>query len=357
MNAEFLRSLGVETLLGGEFEEGLTALVRGDRHTALISLARQQFLTPDRSGLPPLTKYAQLVVPGGKRRTVGYTEASRGCKHLCRHCPVVPVYHGKFRIVQREIVLADIRQQVAAGAQHITFGDPDFFNGIQHAVRLLRDMHAEFPNLTYDVTIKIEHLLEYRDYLPLLKQTGCAFVVSAVECVDDYVLSHIFEKGHTRADFVEVACLFRKIGLELSPTFIPFHPWMSLEDYEDLLATIADLQLVENISPVQLSLRLLIPEGSRLLELPEAQAAVDKFDPAALSYRWQHPDPRVDRLQRDVEAFVSRAVTAKQNRIGIFNSVSEQLREAMADRPRRPVQVPPGRPRATIPYLNEPWYC
>jgi radical SAM superfamily enzyme YgiQ (UPF0313 family) len=88
--------------------------------------------------LPPLEKYAQLVLPGGARRTVGYTEASRGCKHLCRHCPVVPVYQGHFRIVQREVVMEDIRRQVAAGARHITFGDPDFFNGIGHAVELVR---------------------------------------------------------------------------------------------------------------------------------------------------------------------------------------------------------------------------
>lgn len=133
VNADLLRKLGVGTLIGGEFEEGLVAALRrlqsgGEASPApLISLARQRFVVPDRSGLPPLAQYAQLVLPGGARRTVGYTEASRGCKHLCRHCPVVPVYGGNFRVVQREVVLEDIRRQVAAGAQHITFGDPDPF--------------------------------------------------------------------------------------------------------------------------------------------------------------------------------------------------------------------------------------
>jgi hypothetical protein len=47
---------------------------------------------------------------------------------------VVPVYNGVFRIVQRDVVLADIRQQVAMGAEHITFGDPDFFNDRQEWV-------------------------------------------------------------------------------------------------------------------------------------------------------------------------------------------------------------------------------
>jgi radical SAM superfamily enzyme YgiQ (UPF0313 family) len=356
-NAGFLRSLGVQTLLGGEFERGLAALVRGGPPPPLVSHARQQFLLPDRSGLPPLNQYAQLVLPGGQRRTVGYTEASRGCKHLCRHCPIVPVYQGKFRIVQQDIVLADIRQQAAAGAQHITFGDPDFFNGIRHAAGVLREMHRQFPALTYDVTIKIEHLLQYRQYLPLLKETGCAFVVSAVECVDDYVLSHILEKGHTRADFVRVAALFREIGLALSPTFIPFHPWMSLEDYEDLLAAIAALDLVEHVSPVQLAMRLLIPEGSRLLELPETRAVVSDFDAAALCYRWKHRDPRVDQLQRDLESLIGRAVTARQARRAIFRATWERLSQAM-DAPAPPLpDAPPGRARVTIPYLTEPWYC
>src|ERR1019366_4649431 len=309
VNASLLRHLGVGTILGGEFEQGLLSLARrleaGAPRPGLpqiepeISLARQNFLVPYRDDLPPLEKYAHLTLPDDSTRVVGYTEASRGCKHLCRHCPIVPVYNGTFRIVQREVVLEDIRRQVAAGAPHITFGDPDFFNGIGHAVALVRALHREFPLVTYDATIKVEHLLQHSEHLPLLRETGCAFVVSAVESVDDYVLQHILEKGHTRADFVRVTRTFREEGLVLAPTFVPFHPWMTLEGYAGLLASIADLDLVEHVSPVQLSIRLLVPAGSRLLELPEARAAIGEFDEGALSYRWVHPDPRVDKLQRE----------------------------------------------------------
>lgn len=357
MNAGFLRSLGVATILGGEFEQGLVALAWGQGPTSLISLAKQQFQVPDRTGLPPLAEYAQLVLPGGARRTVGYTEASRGCKHLCRHCPVVPVYQGRFRVVHREIVLEDIRRQVAGGAEHITFGDPDFFNGIRHAAELVGALHREFPDITYDVTVKIEHLLQHSAYLPLLRDTGCAFVVSAVESVDDYVLQNIFDKGHTRADFTRVVRLFSETGLVLSPTFIPFHPWMTLEGYEDLLASIAELELVENVSPVQLAIRLLVPEGSRLLDLPEARSGFGAFDEAALSYRWAHPDRRVDELQRKLEKTIAQEVAAKQDRHTIFTEVWETLHEVMGESARRLPDVPPGRPRVKIPYLTEPWYC
>jgi len=41
---------------------------------------------------------------------------------------------------------------VAAGATHITFGDPDFLNGPGHALKVVRAAHAEFPRLTFDFT-------------------------------------------------------------------------------------------------------------------------------------------------------------------------------------------------------------
>ncbi|MGH9710968.1 MAG: radical SAM protein, partial [Candidatus Acidiferrales bacterium] len=219
MNESWLRALGVQTILGGEFEQGLTDLAKriSDGHAAdaqsepVVSLVRQKFVVPDRAGLVALDRYARLALPDGEKRTVGYTEASRGCKHLCCHCPIVPVYKGVFRVVDRDVVLADIRQQVAAGAQHITFGDPDFFNGIGHAIPLIQALHNEFPQVTYDATIKIEHLLKHSEFLPVLRQTGCLLVTSAVESVDDVVLEKL-DKHHTRADFLDVVRRFQKIG-------------------------------------------------------------------------------------------------------------------------------------------------
>ncbi len=219
-------------------------------------------------------------------RRVGSTEASRGCKYLCRHCPVVPIYNGNFRVVQRDVVLADIRRQVAMGAEHITFGDPDFFNGPSHAMAIVDAVHAEFPQLTYDVTIKIEHLLKRRALLPRLASTGCLFVTSAVESLDDRLLA-LLDKGHTRADFFEAAKLMRDVGVSLAPTFVTFTPWTTFDRYRHLLETLVELDLVGNVAPIQLAIRLLIPEGSRLLELAETREKIGPFDPNALSYQWQ----------------------------------------------------------------------
>ncbi len=240
VNDEMLRKLGVLHVIGGEFERGLADVIAGRAATVLpVILDRLPFQTPDRTTLPQLQKYAALI-DGAERKTVGYTEASRGCKHLCRHCPIVPVYEGRFRIVQRDVVLADIRQQIEAGARHITFGDPDFFNGPGHALAIVEAFHSEFAGVTYDVTIKVEHLLKHRDALPVLARTGCLFITSAVESLDEGILCRL-AKGHTRADFVEALELTRAHGLTMVPTFVSFTPWTTREGYLDLLRAIRDL--------------------------------------------------------------------------------------------------------------------
>ena len=107
--------------------------------------------------------------------------------------------------------------------------------------------------MTYDVTIKIEHLLAHREKLRLLAKTGCLFVTTAVEEVDDDVLSRL-EKSHTRADFKEVVNATNEAELTLSPTFIPFHPWTTTYGFIDLLSMISELALIKIVAPVQLGL-------------------------------------------------------------------------------------------------------
>jgi len=423
MNADYLRSLGVGTILGGEFEGELVRLVerlggveksggifarelkasdaggsmsgpfeaqdeqnlrtpnalgkkpQGSADSALryrdgdalkrtpttllpsqsepmISLERLKFEVPDRSGLAAISKYAHLVLPGGGYRVVGSTEASRGCKHLCRHCPIVPVYNGVFRIVGREVVLADVRQQVAAGAQHISFGDPDFFNGIRHAMELVEAFHDEFPGVTYDVTIKIEHLRKYEQHLVRLRDTGCLFVISAVESVDDGILSWL-DKGHTREDFLYVARKFREMGMTLHPTFVPFTPWTSLDGYLDLLRVLAAEELVENVAPIQLGIRLLIPAGSRLLELEDVRSGVGAFDAESLVYPWTNSDGRVDLLSDAVQSIAAEADRKKESRSVAFARIWEAAHLAAGtDAPA--LRVKEGR---GVPFLSEPWYC
>jgi radical SAM superfamily enzyme YgiQ (UPF0313 family) len=365
MNETHLRSRGADSVLGGEFEGPLVELylrlagapATSSRRHALpsISLERQTFKVPDRSGLPALDEYARLEISPGVTRTVGYTEATRGCKHKCRHCPVVPVYGGRFVIVQPEVVLADVRRQVAAGAEHITFGDPDFFNGPAHAMRIVRAMHDEFPDLSYDVTIKVEHLVNFPDLIGELVGTGCVLLTSAIESFDDAVLDKL-DKRHTRRDLDRVLFDLRAAGLPLNATFMPFTPWTTIDGYAAFLRAVADLNLVDNVAPIQYAIRMLIPAGSLLLELPDIADLTGPFDGAALSHPWAHPDPAVDGLHAAVLDVVETGQAVGKTRREIFAEVWHVVHLAVGEPTREPqlldVPVP-----ATIPFLTEPWFC
>lgn len=346
LNADLLRGLGVDAILGGEFEQALVQWADGATLPA-ISLDKLAFIKPDRGGFG--TSYAKLRTAAGDK-LVAYTEASRGCKHLCRHCPVVPVYQGQFRVIQRDIVLGDIRQQVAEGASHVTFGDPDFLNGPTHAMRIVEALHREFPQVTYDATIKIEHLLKHRDLLRTLRDTGCLFVTTAVESLDDAVLAKL-EKNHTRRDFFEAVSLARDTGLALQPTFLAFTPWTTIESYRDLLRVLKDLELVESVPSVQLALRLLVTSNSRLLELDDIRSIAGPFDRKLLVYPWTHSDPQIDSLGARIFRLVDQLQKQGCNRTEIFAAIWNEA----GDEP-----LPENfnlMPRAVVPYLDEPWYC
>jgi len=365
LNAAWLRERGVRDVIGPEAEQELVDLVKSQipnpksqgtpgqsqiaNRTSQI-VPRLQFIPPDRQGLPPLDRYASLRMPDGSRRVIGSTDATRGCKHFCRHCPIVPVYEGQFRVVPLDVVMADVRTQVAAGAQHISFGDPDFLNGPSHARHLIERLSAEFPGLSYDVTIKIEHLLKHAELIPRLRETGCLFITSAVEAIDNVVLGHL-RKGHTRSDFLEAAALCRAAGVTLVTTFVPFTPWTTLNGYVELLEQVEELDLIEQVAPIQLAIRLLITAGSPLLELDDIRRVVSPFDAASLTWPWRHEDPRVDALQAAVMQLVGAASEAPRSEV--FDAIARLARAhaGLATRSPRTTTAAP------VPYVSEPWYC
>ena len=359
LNAEYLLSGVADHVLGGEFEEAFVELVKqvdhGDlpRTTYDARRTRLNFPLPSRDSLPPITRYVKLSRAGAET-PAGYVEASRGCLHHCLHCPIPPVYDGRFFIVPRDVVRADIRRLVAAGAGHITFGDPDFLNGPGHALRLVRALHAEFPHVTYDFTAKIEHLLRHRALMPEFAATGCVFVVSAIESLSDVVLRNL-EKGHTRAD-VEVALdIARRAGIAVRPSFLPFTPWATLDDYAELLDFVLSADLVDHVDPVQLTIRLLIPPRSALLTRSAIQPFLGELDDAGFAYRWTHPDPRMDALHTDVTALVAASAAAGEDP-AVTISRLHALASKRAGRPVGGVRLPP--PERPIPArLTEPWFC
>jgi radical SAM superfamily enzyme YgiQ (UPF0313 family) len=353
LNREHLIAHGADSILGGEYEAALVDAVRRLEMVEPLAATvdpivreRLDFAVPSRAQLPPLSKYAHLEI-AGESRPAGYVEASRGCLHHCRHCPIPPVYEGRFFIVPVDVVLADVAQQVAAGARHVTLGDPDFFNGPNHAMAVARALHAAHPSVTFDVTIKIEHILKRRRLFDELATLGCAFVVSAVESLAPKVLA-ILDKGHSRADVDEALAILDGAGIPLRPTWVPFTPWTTLDDYLDMLDWIDARGLVDHVDPIQFAVRLLIPPGSKLLALPETQAVLGPLEPEKLSYAWSHPDARMDQLAHDVYGLIADG--------GAFDEV-RRLARAAAARPSAPAPVEHRRVRGRPPRLSEAWFC
>src|SRR5579884_4284160 len=369
LNADYLLQGTIDSAIGGEYEVPLLRLIAALDHgdTSPIPgvsteqfrsdpwIERTPFVVPERQQLPALKHYARLE-RDGQMVLAGYTETTRGCKHTCLHCPITPVYSGRFFAIPREVVLADIRSQVRQGAGHITFGDPDFFNGPTHALRITRALHQEFPEVTFDATIKIEHLLKHSDLLPELKDLGCAFIVSAVESINDDVLRHL-DKGHTSADVTEVFELMEQVGIPLRPSLMPFSPWETLESYIALLNFFEERKLIEHLDPVHFSIRLLIPPGSAILDAPDSPRWLGELDAAAYTYRWHHPDPRMDALQREVAALVEQAERQSRDPIETFFAIKALALAAAGQDMRVSTAIQHYGPRRPIPHLTESWFC
>jgi len=368
LNADYLLDHVADSVIGGEIEGALVALVQdleaggagevegvGRRgRPARPILKRLPFTLPSRSSLPPLKKYAHIE-RGGGRGLVGYVEASRGCLHHCLHCPIPPVYAGRFFVVPQEIVLEDIRRLVHAGATHLTFGDPDFLNGPGHSVAVVRAVHAEFPALTFDFTAKVEHILERRPLFPELGRLGCVFMVSAVESLSDTVLANL-DKGHTRADVYEALRIVRRAGIAFRPTWVAFTPWTTVEDYLDMLDFVEAEGLVDHVDPVQYSIRLLVPPGSALLKSPAMRPCLGPLVRDAFYYQWSHPDPRMDELHRAVSRTVEAAARGGEDPGVTFYRV-RRLAEAAGGRTPAAVSAVLAPERARPPRLTEPWFC
>lgn len=349
---------GVDRVIVGEYEDALTGwiegLATGSPNIGLTSdIGNHHFETPQRSQLPSLDSYAHLSI-GEVHRVVGYVEASHGCRHRCRHCPLPAVYDGRFRIVGSDAVLADVRNLAAAGAEHITFGDPDFFNGPAHGMRILREAHRQDPSLTFDLTIKVEHLLDHRVLLGELAALSVLFVTSAFESTNDRVLE-LLDKGHTRADMVELLELARFAGLDIHPSWLPFTPWTEPADLADIFAFIDEFDLFEVTEPIQLAIRLLIPRGSLVLDIEGIDQLIGPYDETALTYPWNSPHPSVDALQ---DRLAVRAELAAERSDGLVQTLTDMWAMALetAGSNRRRPQIPAGaivgRPR-----LTEPWFC
>ena len=320
-----------------------------------VDLSRRPSLLPARHLLPDISRYAHMAL-GDSEFPVGYTEASRGCVHTCRHCPVPIVYDGRIRIIDADVVLADIDQLVEAGARHITFADPDFLNGVRHSERVVRAMHARHPHLTFDVTTKVEHILEHASVWPEFAAAGCLFVVSAFESVNDEILRRL-DKGHTAAEAAHAVGQLRRHGIEIRPSWMPFTPWTTPADVLAIMEFVRDHDLIANVDPVQFTIRLLVPQGSLLLDLPEMTPHLRGYDEERLTYEWRASDLRSDDLQEELAGIVERGIAEESSDAVLFERLWLAVRSAAPEATAGSAPDLSGSPLPVRPRLTEPWFC
>jgi hypothetical protein len=233
------------------------------------------------------------------------------------------------------------------GARHITFGDADFLNAPAHSMRVARAMHSRHPDLTFDITTKVELIVRHASLWSELAASGLLFVVSAFETTNNQILA-LLEKGHTRADEAAAIEILRAERTEIRPTWLPFTPWTSREDLRDMVRFLEDHDLTGNVDPVQLTIRLLIPKGSLLLEVPDLAPYLDYYDDEMLGWRWHSADPQVDALQARL---VELHEAGSAGGLGVDKLYSSLAGEIMGLTDYS-VMVAEGRPR-----LTEPWFC
>ena len=261
-----------------------------------------------------------------------------GC-HIC--------FYGLYASRNADYLLGHVADSV--------IGDPDVLNGPGYSLAIVRAMYQEFPEITFDFTAKVEHILERRAIFPELGALGCVFMVSAVESLSDAVLANL-EKGHTRADVYEALRIVRDAAIAFRPTWVAFTPWTTLDDYLEILDFVETEGLIDHVDPVQCSIRLLVPPGSALLKSQAMRPHLGPLVPEAFYYKWTHPDPRMDELHRAVSTAVEQAARDAEDPGATFYRVRERA-ETAAGRPPRtagPVLRPE---RARPPRLTEAWFC
>jgi radical SAM superfamily enzyme YgiQ (UPF0313 family) len=358
LNAEHLLSGIGDHCFGEAYESGLVALARqqsGLPPAAAESVGNRHHFHADLGAIRHPDRYVKLAWRG-QEHPVAQAVTTKGCRYLCAHCPVPAVYHGRFTAIDVDQVMAHIDNAVRGGARHVTFSDPDFLNGPTHARRVATALHERHPQVSFDYTAKISHLLRHPDLVEELRSLGNLFVVSAVESLDDTVLEHL-DKGHTRTDAIEVFRHFRRIGLALRPSLVPFTPWETLDGYTEMLETLAREGMVPHIDPVQYSVRLLVPPGSLLVGSPAMQPHLDTLDADNFTWRWKHPDPRMDALQLEVAGIAASTTVAEGNPVDGWRAVRAAARRAAGRTPAPEPDGFRGFAGASPPRLTEAWFC
>ena len=304
---------------------------------------------PDRTILPSITDYSHIV-DGSNNLIAGSVETTYGCKHECTHCPVPIEFKGMFKTFGTEKIITDVTNQVEEGAKHISFNDPDFFNGPKHALKILQLLNEKHPSITYDSTIKVEHILKYPDYFQELKNLNMLFVISAFETTNDHVLN-ILQKNHSFNDLNKAVELSLENKIDIRPTWMPFSPWTEQNDLISIIKLIENYKLRETVDPIQLTIKLLVPKNSLILKRPEMKEYLLDYDPSSFSYAWKYKFPNIDNIQNELFTYVLQHESENEyaQYLGLVDILESHTNETLLNSEKYSQRI--------VPKLSETWFC
>ena len=304
---------------------------------------------PNRQIFPDISNYAHLV-DGSNNLIAGSVETTYGCKHSCTHCPVPISFNGTFKTYSLEKIISDVENQVNQGAKHISFNDPDFFNGPIHALKILESLNEKFPSITYDSTIKVEHILKYKKYFKELSSLNMVFVISAFETTNDLVLS-ILEKNHTSNDLNNSIEISQDFGIDIRPTWMPFSPWTELNDLSNIVNLIEKYKLRETVDPIQLTIKLLIPKHSLIIKKPEINKYLGNYEKNSLSFKWEYENNDVEKLQSSLFDFILNNSELNEHKqyLGMVNIIEKYTDTKLLTNSSYDFK--------NVPKLSETWFC
>lgn len=310
--------------------------------------ARRRYLI-ERRDLIPLDSYRSVNYRGVKRPS-GYLETTVGCRHRCRHCPIVPIFDGRIAINDSQAVVQDAKAQVTSGATHLSFGDPDFLNAPRHTLSILTEIHRHAPEVTFDFTTKISEIVANPGIWQELSHQGLIFVISAVESLSPLVLDRL-DKQHLPSDVIRARDLLFGADIGLHPTFCPFTPWSKTSDLVDIASFVASSHLSDVVEPVQLSIELLTPPNSLLLKDREF---FGPYDPGRMGFPPLYSDNALPGLQQRLARIAAQGAERAEDYSRTLASQIEVIQQVSG----KPVPIEelttPAPDPATV---SEPWFC
>ncbi|MBF0594711.1 MAG: cobalamin-dependent protein [Candidatus Omnitrophica bacterium] len=198
---------------------------------------------PDYS-LVDLERYFQITAQGfgarpfviGKRTLSVFS--SRGCPFRCFFCGAHAIVGRKFRTYPADIVLQHIRDMVERyGIDSVDFED-DNVSGDRRRFEAIVDGLADFhPRLAWATPngARADTLTD-RALLQKMKASGLQYLTMGVESGDQQFLSKTIKKALDLGVVVELAKLFRQVGIPLNAFFIVGFPDETLEQINNTLS-------------------------------------------------------------------------------------------------------------------------